>query len=199
MCVGLGELRPNTILLGWPRESERAADFGSNLGTIDFMGRSILISRFAKSKSETDEDHSKSAERLWSPPQGTIDVWWREKQNGELMLLLAHLLTLNEGWKGRTIRLLRVIDNEAGRDEVESHLVKLAEKARIKAKCEVVVSEDFRGAIQSTSRDASIVFMGFAVPEKGLEEDFYQRIESLSGNLPRVMFVKSNGNMSLNS
>ena len=199
MCVGLGELRPNTILLGWPRESERAADFVSNLGTIDFMGRSILISRFAKSKSETDEDDSKSAERLWLPPQGTIDVWWRGKQNGELMLLLAHLLTLNEGWKGRTIRLLRVIDNEAGRDEVESHLVKLAEKARIKAKCEVVVSEDFRGAIQSTSRDASIVFMGFAVPEKGLEEDFYQRIESLSGDLPRVMFVKSNGNMSLNS
>ena len=115
------------------------------------------------------------------------------------MCIRDSLLTLNEGWKGRTIRLLRVIDNEAGRDEVESHLVKLAEKARIKAKCEVVVSEDFRGAIQSTSRDASIVFMGFAVPEKGLEEDFYQRIESLSGDLPRVMFVKSNGNMSLNS
>lgn len=195
MCVGLGELRPNTILLGWPREGDRAADFVSNLRTIDFMGRSILISRFNESAAD---DSAKPAER-WATPEGTIDVWWRGKQNGELMLLLAHLLTLNEGWKNRTIRLLRVIDNEAGRDEVESHLVKLAEQARIKAKCEVVVSEDFRNAIQSTSENAAIVFMGFNVPDSGHETDFYERTESLAGQLPRVMFVKSNGSMSLNS
>ena len=127
MCVGLGELRPNTILLGWPREIERAADFGGILRTLDFMGRSILIARFNESKPETEEKESQ-----WTTPEGTIDVWWRGKQNGELMLLLAHLLTLNAGWKNRTVRLLRVIDNEAGRDEVHKHLVQLAEKARIK-------------------------------------------------------------------
>ena len=197
MCVGLGELRPNTILLGWPREVERAADFVSNLRTIDFMGRSILISRF--NESEADDDTAQPVEQPSTTPQGTIDVWWRGKQNGELMLLLAHLLTLNEGWKNRTIRLLRVIDNEAGRAEVESHLIKLAEKARIKAECEVVVSDNFRNAIQSTSQNAAVVFMGFIVPDSGQETDFYERTESLSGQLQRVIFVKSNGSMSLNS
>ena len=192
MCVGLGELRPNTILLGWPREIERAADFGGILRTLDFMGRSILIARFNESKPETEEKESQ-----WTTPEGTIDVWWRGKQNGELMLLLAHLLTLNAGWKNRTVRLLRVIDNEAGRDEVHKHLVQLAEKARIKAECEVVVSDDFRNAIQQTSKNAAIVFMGFAVPEEGKENEFFERIESLAGDLPRVIFANSNGSMCL--
>lgn len=191
MCVGLGELRPNTILLGWPRERERATNFGGMLRTIDFMNRSILISRFIGPPQENGEH--------WVAPQGTIDVWWRGKQNGELMLLLAHLLTQNDGWRNRTIRLLRVIENEAGREEVEQHLNTLATKARIKVDCEVVVSADFRGAIQSTSKNAAIVFMGFQPPDEGFDDDFFERIESLSGGLERVMFVNSNGSMSLES
>lgn len=191
MCVGLGELRPNTILLGWPRESERAKNFGGMLRAIDFMQRSILISRFSKAPTE-NRDH-------WNAPQGTIDVWWRGKQNGELMLLLAHLLTQNEGWRNRPIRLLRVIENEAGREEVEKHLENLADRARIKVDCQVVVSDDFRGAIQQSSKDAAIVFMGFQPPDDGYDEDFFERIEGLSGSLERVMFVNSNGSMSLES
>ncbi len=191
MCVGLGELRPNTILLGWPREPERVETFGGMLRTVEFMQRSILISRFSGPPQENGSH--------WSTPQGTIDVWWRGKQNGELMLLLAHLLTQNEGWRNRPIRLLRVIENEAGREEVEQHLELLANRARIKVSCEVVVSEDFRGAIQTTSRDAAIVFMGFQPPNEGFDTDFFERIESLSGGLERVIFVNSNGNMSLES
>ena len=193
MCVGLGELRPNTILLGWPREPERATTFGGMLRTIEFMNRSVLISRFPNTPKENGNGSH------WVAPQGTIDVWWRGKQNGELMLLLAHLLTLNDGWRNRTIRLLRVIENEAGREEVEQHLNTLATKARINVNCEVVVSEDFRGAIQSTSKNAAIVFMGFQPPDEGFDQDFFERIEGLSGSLERVMFVNSNGTMSLES
>jgi amino acid transporter len=191
MCVGLGELRPNTILLGWPREAERVENFGGMLRTIEFMERSILISRFSDPPKEGDDS--------WATPEGTIDVWWRGKQNGELMLLLAHLLTQNDGWRGREIRLLRVIENPAGREEVEQHLNTLADRARIKTTCDVVVFEDFRGAIQSTSKDAAVVFMGFQPPDEGFDGDFYERIEGLCGDLKRVMFVNSNGNMSLES
>lgn len=196
MCVGLGELRPNTILLGWPHEAERVEHFGSMLRTIDFMQRSVLISRFTDT--HTDADGDEKAEQ-WNAPPGTIDVWWRGKQNGELMMLLAHLLTQNDGWRNRTIRLLRVIDNEAGRDEVEQHLKLLADRARIKTQCEVVVSSDFRGAIQESSRNAAIVFMGFQPSDENFDSDFYERIEGLCGDLQRVIFVNSNGSMSLES
>ena len=46
---------------------------------------------------------------LSKPPAGPtgrsrIDVWWRGKQNnGDLMLLLAYLLTLNPAWRNAAI------------------------------------------------------------------------------------------------
>ena len=54
------------------------------------------------------------AELLHEAKKRRIDVWWRGRKNGELMLLLAHLLTLNDAWRQRPVRLLRVIENEEG-------------------------------------------------------------------------------------
>ena len=190
MCVGLGELRPNTILLGWPRSISTAESFGGMLRAIDFLNRSILIARFVDQ--QADEDVSVA-------PTGTIDVWWRGKANGELMVLLAHMLTQNEAWKNHKIRLLRVIENEAGLEEVRHHLVNLAEKARIKARCEIVVSNNPLQAIEETSSEAALVLMGFNPPEEEKDIEFFKRFESLAGSLKRVIFVSSDGRMSLES
>jgi hypothetical protein len=115
------------------------------------------------------------------------------------MLLLAHLLTKNNEWRTRPIRLLRVIESEKGRDEVHQHLNALIEAARIRAVADVVVAADPPRAIQHTSALAAIVLMGFEAPDEGDEESFYQRMESLAGDLPRVVFVDSVGGMSLES
>ena len=187
-CQGLGSLRPNTLLLGWPNDPQRAPTFGATLRTIAALGRSIIAVRFIE-----------EADNPWEVPQGTIDVWWRGHQNGELMLLLSHLLTKNNEWRTRTIRLLRVIENEAGHDEVLSHLNGLIEKSRIRATSEVIVAEDPREAIHAVSAHAAIVLMGFEAPEEGDEEGFYQRMELWADNLPRVVFVDSIGGMSLES
>jgi amino acid transporter len=187
-CQGLGALRPNTVLLGWPTSPERVDTFGAMLRTVEGLNRSIVAVRFAE---EPDD--------AWSVPPGTIDVWWRGRKNGELMLLLAHLLTTNTEWRQRPIRLLRVIENEAGRDEVMRHLIELADQARIRAKPQVFVSDDPRQTIQETSRNAAVVLMGFETPAEGDEQAFYRRMESWAGDLPRVVFVDSMGGMSLES
>ena len=115
------------------------------------------------------------------------------------MLLLAHLLAQNQRWRSRPIRLLRMIENEAGRDEVLNHLTGLIDNARIVATPHVVVSENAVAAIQATSRSAAIVFMGMAIPEEGEGEEFHQRMTDLAGELARVVFVKSEGGMSIHS
>ncbi len=135
----------------------------------------------------------------WIAPPGTIDVWWRGHENGELMLLLAHLLTKNNEWRSRPVRLLRVVENEAGRETVHEHLMKLIEDARIRAVAEVVVASDPRQAIQHTSARAALVLFGFEAPEEGDEEAFFDRMEHFAGALPRVVLVDSIGGMSLES
>lgn len=185
-CHGLGPLRPNTVMLGWPYAPEKAEAFGSMLRTIDELGQSIVAVKF--------RDESLEA---WEVPPGTIDVWWRGKDNGPLMLLLAHLLSKNDPWRSKTIRLIRVVPNEAARDEVMQHLEHLLESSRIRATPLVIVMDNPVSAIHDTSRDAAVVFLGLICPEQGQEGLFYESLEALTTDLDRVIFVHSAGDMSL--
>ena len=185
-CHGLGALRPNTVLVGWPSDPSRAEAFGSMLRVIQGMKRSLLAIRHRDE--QADE---------WEVPSGTIDIWWRGMANGALMLLLAYLLTRNAQWRTRRIRLLRVITNDAGREEVLVHLNELIEHARIPAQAEVVVAERVAEAIQHHSRWAAVVFLGFEPPEEGKELALFEGMERLAGPLPITIFVNSAGGMSL--
>ena len=187
---GLGALRPNTVLIGWPSDPDKAGTFAATLRSIASLERSVIAVRFSEPALEANSR---------TVPLGTIDVWWRGHQNGELMLLLAHLLAQNQEWRSRPVRLLRMIENEAGRAEVLSHLESLIEKSRIVATPHVVVTENARAGIQMTSRSAAIVFMGMAVPEEEQNEEFFCRMNDLAGDLPRVVFIKSAGGMSIHS
>lgn len=187
---GLGALRPNTVMVGWPSSEEKAANFVQILRSVTSLERSIVAMRFNDSALEADSRYV---------PHGTIDVWWRGHQNGELMLLLAHLLAQNPVWRSRPIRLMRTIENEAGRDEVLKHLESLIEKSRIRATPHVVVTENATQGIQTSSRSAAIVFLGMAEPDEEHVDAFYTRMSGLAGNLSRVVFVKSAGGMSIHS
>jgi len=185
-CHGLGGLRPNTVLLGWPGSPDRVESYGAILRIIAGLGRSIISIRVGH---EIDD--------CWIVPEGSIDVYWRGKENGGLMLLLAHLMSLNSQWRGHEIRLIRVIPNEAGREEVEKHLRELCESSRIAATPVVVVNEDAVTAIQTTSRLAAEVYLGFQPPAEGTEAAFCAAMERLAGGLQRVVFVYSAGGMQL--
>ncbi len=187
-CQGLGRLRPNTILLGCPLTVDRMQVFGGLLRNLSGLGRSVVVLRRTD---EPDDD--------WAVPGGTIDVWWRGRANGELMVLLAHLMSTHPDWRGRQLRLLRVVEKEAGSDEVQSHLDGLLKAARITGMTKVVVSTDPTSAIQTTSRDAAFVFLGMQPPEMGSEDEFFYRTERLIGRLERVALVQSAGGMKLES
>ncbi len=187
-CQGLGRLRPNIVLLGCPLSADRMRVFAKLLRNLDGLGRSVVILR----RNDDPDDE-------WSAPSGTVDVWWRGRANGELMVLLAHLVLNHPQWQGRRLRLLRVVDNEAGMDEVNAHLQNLLKEARIKGTTKVVVSNDPATAIQTTSRDAAFVFLGYQTPAPNQEDEFFERTERLIGGLPRVALVRSAGGMRLES
>lgn len=193
-CHGIGGLRTNTVLLGWPNEMPKAGEFGSNIRLITKMNRSVLAARFLSQRDGEDTTD------VWKIPTGTIDVWWRGMKNGELMLLLAHLLHRNPGWRSNPIRVLRFVDNQNAIDDVRQHLVELGAASRIEFTPEVIHRTGSPAeAIQATSRDAAIVLLGFQTPNEGEEEDLYERMEQLAGNLPRVLLVDSVGGMELES
>lgn len=196
-CHGIGGLRPNTVLLGWPNEVGRTESFGASLRVLSRLGRSIIAMRFLEYRADLAGDVAE--EDSWAVPEGTIDVWWRGKKNGGLMLLLAHLLHQNPAWRKNPIRMLRVVKSGDGIADVVQNIEKVCLSARIAAKPVVIASSDPPAVIQQASSRAALVIMGFETPSEGDEAKFFERMENTSGELPRVLFVCSAGGMELDS
>ncbi len=197
-CHGIGGLRPNTVLVGWPNDPLKAETFGATVRLVSRLGRSIISIRFLNYRDDLEIE----ADRLddpWDVPAGTIDVWWRGKKNGSLMLLLAHLLHQNPEWRGNSIRMLRAVSSEEAVDEVTRHIEQLSASARISTVAVVVVCSDPALAIQQTSAHAAVVILGFDSPEEGSEAESFRRMEAFAGDLPRVLFIDSAGGMELDS
>ncbi len=186
-CHGIGGFRPNTVLVGWSDEENRQEAFGELLRILGQLQVSTIIL-----KAEEEENP-------WQAPKGTIDIWWRGESNGALMLLLSYLLSKRDEWRVHKngIRILRMIPSEAGKESALDHLTKLLESSRIEATPSVVVSENISEAIQKTSSQAALVFIGFTPPNEGEEQKFIDSMENLVGSLPRVFFVNSAGGMEL--
>ena len=195
---GLGGLRPNTVLMGWPNNPDRAERLGQIMRLTAQLGRSFVAARFLEFRDADERTVDKTAAVLPARvPPGTIDVWWRGMRNGPLMLLLAHLLHRNAEWRDHPIRVLRVVSTPDAVDDVTAHIVELAAESRIRVEPVVVVGSDVGRMIQETSRYAAVVFLGLQHPAEDEQVAFYQRIETLVGPLPRVLLVDSAGGMEL--
>lgn len=124
-----------------------------------------------------------------------INVWWGGlKQNGDLMLLLAYLLTRNPEWRGSELKILSAASNEFAKSNTERYLDKMLKDIRIEAECDVFIKPEkstISELIQSRSKTADAVFLGLDIPEEGNELEHMQRLESLVGDLPVVFFVKN--------
>ena len=184
-CYGIGGVRPNTVLLGWSEDPERLESMGRILRLIRDFRRNIVIVKY-------DELRER-----WVPPQGTIDVWWRGRQNGSLMLLLAHMLVQNREFHGHRIRILSVVSDESARPGLTQHLGRILQNARINATVEIVVSDDIVTEMRKRSRKAAVAFLGFEPPEHGSAKIFSDSYFRVMDHLDTVILVHSAGDIDL--
>ncbi len=185
-CTGIGALRPNMAMFGWSDDRDRRSEFGAMVRAVHRLQRSVGLLRVVEDGSDP-----------WVPPSGPIDVWWRGHQNGALMLLLAHLLTKNTEFAGRSIRLLRVLPNEAAHADTLGHLRELSDAARIPADCHVFIDGDFLSTLRRESAGSALVILGFQPPEEDDEGRFLDVLDRLTEGLPNVLLLSSAGDMNL--
>jgi len=180
----VGPVSPNIVMMGWSSDPDRAESFIHHLNTGRLLGMSLIVVR---DKGYPREEGTKR-----------IDIWWRGHENGSLMVLLAHLITLNWDWAKSQIRLIRLISDEAGRAPATVALQELLEKARVKAMAQVLVSQSsVPDIIQRHSSDATVVFLGFNIPEETDARPFQIRFENIMERLPTTLLVCSSGEVDL--
>lgn len=123
-----------------------------------------------------------------------IDIWWRGLKNGALMLLLAHLLTRNWEWKRSRVRILRVIPAGMDPAEAQAELEELIRRSRIDVEPAVIASdESIAAVIDRESGDASLVMLGFELPDPSALPDWADRLSALMPPHPDVVLVHGTG------
>jgi hypothetical protein len=180
---GIGGIVSNTIMLGWSTKPERVISTLEIMKRAALLGKSTVICRIAP--------------RGWSSRRRRIDVWWGGlEHNGDMLLLFAHLLSLNPEWRDATVSVKTVASGSNPSRWSEERLGELLERSRIDAEPEVIEpppDTPIQTVIHERSRDADIVFLGLRQPPETETEAYAARLRELVSGLPTVILVRAAG------
>jgi len=181
---GIAGFSSNTILLGWPKDRQMMCDFLDVAGRLERLRKSVVIARIHPQHIFPVKKTSRE-----------IHVWWGGlKQNGDLMLLLAYLLTRNPEWRNAEVKILCAASNEFAQQNTSHYVQSMLREIRIEAQCDVFLippDKTINELIHERSANADVVFLGLASPDAGKEAEYVDRLEDLVGDLPVVFFVKN--------
>ncbi|XP_020708843.1 solute carrier family 12 member 4 isoform X2 [Athalia rosae] len=134
--TGLGGMKPNTVILGWPygwRQTEDDKTWKVFLQTL----RSVTAARMALLVPKGINFFPDSTEKV----VGNIDVWWIVHDGG-LLMLLPFLLKQHRTWKNCKMRIFTVAQMEDNSIQMKKDLKMFLYHLRIEAEVEVVEMMD---------------------------------------------------------
>ena len=179
---GIAGLQSNTIMVGWPRKAGRLEAWLRIVRALAKIGKSTLIVRLEGSH---------------EPGPKRIDLWWGGlEHNGDLMLLLAHLMRLNPEWADARVLVRSIARNEEERERQAEGLEALLTEVRIQADTGIIMKradQSIADTIHRHSAAADVVFLGLQEPPPGTESDYCRRMEQLSDGLRTTIFVRNAG------
>jgi len=132
-----------------------------------------------------------------------IDIWWRGEMNGNLMVLLAYIITLDRREKccNPKIRIIRMAQSNESVDTDRIEMETLLENARLNGEVVILENEnsDFLDVLKKYSSSADLIMMGlpgnFAKESKmkifNINEYFFDKQISKYDDLPPILFIKS--------
>jgi len=177
-AYGLGEMVPNTILLGDSEVPEHRELYCQMLQRFHEGRRNVVILH------HNDESGFGN--------QKIIDVWWGGlKRNGGLMLTLAYLLQTSLPWSGARIRVKMVRPNEDAAQSARPNLEAIARGLRSGAEVEVLVNDtgrQFVEILKESSADADMIFLGMREPGEDYVA-YYERLRYAAEGMPTTAFV----------
>jgi amino acid transporter len=182
-AAGTGPISSNTVLANWIEgksglASEWASErFGRRLRTAFRFGSNLLILH-------AEQDGWNALEKV-PASERVIDIWWQADKTGQMMVLLAYLMTRSEEWNDATIRVVVPAHLEGAELHLEE-AKSILSAARIEAETELAVDADSH-SIVTHSASASIVFFQFAIREGRIVDPFGNDVSKILPDLPLVV------------
>ncbi|XP_071744574.1 solute carrier family 12 member 4 isoform X6 [Lepeophtheirus salmonis] len=133
--TGLGGMKPNTVILGWPN-SWRKKEEDSWKVFVDSV-RYASAAKMALLVPKGIQRYPDSGDKV----KGNIDIWWIVHDGG-LLMLLPFLLKQHRTWKNCKLRIFSVAQHEDNSIQMKKDLKTFLYHLRIEADVEVVEMQD---------------------------------------------------------
>jgi len=184
----IGPIKPNMAIFGWSSDPLRAQSYVDGIKAAVSLNMNIGLI-FARDLPDLNPRERRGRR---------IDIWWRGMRNGSLMVILAHLITLNPEWSGVKIRILRIVNTVEEKDAAHKELEQLIEAARMDVAVETIVSDDtFPNMLRRYSGNAAVIFLGLSIDANTDPLKFQEAYTTLLKGMPTTIMIQSTGEADL--
>lgn len=128
---GLGGMKPNTVIIGWPHSWRKKADNSTKV-FIDTI-RHAASGKMALLVPKGIQQYPDNKETV----EGVIDIWWIVHDGG-LLMLLPFLLKQHRTWKQCRLRIFTIAQMEDDSKKMKKDLKQFLYQLRIDADVEVI-------------------------------------------------------------
>jgi len=178
---GFSGVEPNTVLLGWARETDDPVGFAKLLKYLTDLDLNIVL---------LDYD-----EKIGFGKYQQIDIWWRGgSNNGNLVLSLIKFIRLSYEWRNVTVRLMIINNDRLKEPKIIKDTKRVLSNMRMDADIRIINNENklpVNQVIKNESADADLIFLGIADVQEGKETEFIERADYLYKDLGTIALVKA--------
>jgi len=179
---GFSGIEPNTIFMGWARQSKDPGKFGALIRNLYKLDLNVLLMDYDK--------------RFGFGDKKSIDIWWRgEGHNNNLALFLAKFMLSSNDWENAKIRLLIISSQSEQNEKLFKKANFVLENLRISAEIKIINNQlDTRHVydiIGDESKETAMVFLGIPQIAVNKEEEFIRNTNKLLGDIGTVVLVKA--------
>lgn len=178
---GFSGVEPNTVLLGWARQTEDPVGFAKLLKYLSDLDMNIVMLDFDSAVGFGDFKQ--------------IDVWWRGgSNNGNLVLSLIKFIRTSYEWRNVVIRLMIINNDSLKEPNIIKDTKEVLDNMRINAEIRIINNEaklPVNHVIKTESANADLIFLGIADVQEGNEMEFIERADLLYKDLGTIALVKA--------
>lgn len=202
-----GPLTPNTIVIGDSNKFDQYESYIEIIKECKRKQKNLIVLR-EDNPEQLDLSNKKEFKSYFETKQtGSIDIWWddEDKDNSNLMILIAHMLNCSPHWRKTDIHVKSLVTNESARKSRIDYFSEFFEKNRLKIHVDVYVcqniAEDFFTMVQNFSASSPLVCIGMRYPNEDESDHAYftyykKQIRSLK-NIQTIAFVASSEKLDL--
>ena len=179
---GFTGIEPNTVLMGWARDSNHAENFAKLIKDLDRLDYNVIFLDYDKEKGFGENK--------------TIDIWWKGYGNNfSFALTILRFIKSSPSWKEAHLRVLFILEDGANPDKIYKNTQQVLDQYRIDAEIKIINNGIERKSsteiIQSESAQTDLTILGISEETKSAPVPYIDKMNSFLDSFGSVMLIHS--------